>query len=102
MATRKAAVVSLSSLNRSVEAALRIAAKRNKLGVQPGNLIDRWEIIGRRLAKAVDLGLAFTFAADVAAAVKVPGLSVDPAVARIGPDIWVGFIDKGRTIKGLS
>lgn len=102
MPPRKAAVVSLSSINRSVEAALKLAAKRNNIGVAPGNLIDRWEIIGRRLRAAVDLGTAFAFAQDVAGAVKVSGLAIDPAVARIGKDIWVGFIERGRVIKGLT
>lgn len=95
MPPRKAQAVSIASLSKSVDAAIRLAAARNEIAVDKLTFIDRWEIIGRRLRNAKDLAGAFRMAEDVARRVKVPGVVPVPAVTRIGKDILVGFIDRG-------
>jgi hypothetical protein len=102
MPTRKAESVSLAAIGRAVDAAVKVAAQRHELTVDRETLIDRWEIIGRRLRDVADMNIAFRFAQDVSKGVKVPGLKVEPAVARIGRDIWVGFIERGQIPKGLN
>lgn len=102
MPPRRAAVVNLATVGRAVDAAIKIAAKRTQIQLEPGSLLDRWEIIGRKLRNVAELGQAFAFAEDVTRAVKVPGLEIDPAIARVGKTIWVGFIERGRAIKGLQ
>lgn len=102
MPPSKAATISVETLARSVESAVRIAAARHKLTVDKSTIIDRWEIVGRRLRDVKDMNVAFAFAADVARGIKVPGIKVEPIVSRIGRDIWVGFIDRGRLMKTIS
>lgn len=102
MPPRKAAVVSLDRLGRSVDAAIRIAAKRHQLSIETVSMFDRWEIFGRRLRGAVDMAAAFQLAQDVTKSVTVPGLRIEPVVGRIGKDTWFGFIEKGRLPLGLS
>lgn len=94
MAKKKAESVSLASITRSVESAVKVAAARHELAVDKATLLDRWEIIGRRLRDVSDMNLAFTFATEVADRVKVPGLKMEPVVTRIGKDILVGFINR--------
>lgn len=96
MAPRKAQAVSLSSLSKSVDSAIRLAAARHDLTLDKETFIDRWEIIGRRLRKGSDLAAAGALAEDIARKVKVPGIQAVPVVTRIGKDILVGFIDRGR------
>jgi hypothetical protein len=103
MAPRKAEVLALGSLGRSIDSAVKLAASRYQLTVDSNTILDRWEIIGRRIRGAVDMNTAYSFATDVARGVgaKVPGLSVQPIVSRIGRDTWVGFIERGRLPKSL-
>jgi hypothetical protein len=96
MPARKAAAsVSMATLARTIDAAVKKAAARHQLRVEPDTLLDRWEIIGRRLRDVANLDIAYGFAKEVAAGVKVPGVRVQPIVARIGRDTLVGFIDRG-------
>jgi len=101
MPPRKADSISLSSVARSVDSAVKLAAARHKLVVEGQTLIDRWEIIGRRLRDVTDMNIAFTFASDVAARVNVPGIKIQPVVTRIGRETWVGFIERGSLPKSL-
>lgn len=96
MATIKATMVSTASLGRSVDKAVKLAAARHGLKPEKDTLVERWEIFGRRLRAGTDLNQAYDFANEVAGAVKLPGLRLEPVVSRIGRDILVGFIEKGR------
>jgi hypothetical protein len=96
MAPRKAEAVSLAKLTKSVESAIRIAAARHELNVEKDTLLDRWEIVGRRLRNVQDFNVAFRFAEDVTRGVKLPGIRVEPVVTRIGKDILVGFVERSR------
>jgi hypothetical protein len=89
MPPRKAEGIQLASLTRSVEAAFKIAAARNKL-------VNRWEIIGRRLRDVTDMNVAYQMASDVTRGVKLPGMKLDPVITRIGKDILIGFVERGR------
>ena len=92
----RATSISRKDLAKSVDAAVKLAAKRHGVVAEPGTFIDRWEIIGRRLRGVADFNVAFRFAQEVSKSVKVPGVQVDPVVTRIGRDIFVGFIDRGQ------
>lgn len=102
MAAKKAESVSLSSVAKSVEKAVKIAATRLDLVVEKETLLDRWEIFGRRLKNATDLNKAFQFAETVTKGVNTPGLKIEPIATRIGKDILVGFIDRGGMSKILN
>jgi len=102
MATKKAELVTLDTMARSVEKAVKLAANRHQLAVDKETLIDRWEIVGRRLRDVSDMNVAYQFAQDVAKGVNIPGLKIQPIVSRIGRDILVGFIERSqlpRTIR---
>jgi len=98
MAPRKAERIALSSVARSVDSAVRIAAARQKLAVEGDTLFNRWEIIGRRLRNVADINEAYEFASAVTARVKIPGARLQPVVTRIGKDILVGFVERGRAL----
>jgi hypothetical protein len=102
MAPRKAQSVSIEALARSVDSAVKLAAARHDLVVDQGTIIDRWEIIGRKLRSVKDMNVAYAFAAEVTSAVKIPGLKLDPIASRIRRDILVGFIERGRLPKVIS
>ncbi|WP_447602840.1 hypothetical protein [Nitrospira sp. Nam80] len=102
MPPRKAAMVSVSLIAKSVESAVKVAAARHDLAVEKETLLDRWEIIGRRLRDVTDMNLAYKFAEDVTRGVKVPGLAVDPVATKIRGDILVGFIERNRAPKLIS
>jgi hypothetical protein len=80
---------------------VRIAAGRHDLAVESETLLERWELIGRRLRDVKDLNVAYKFAQDVTQRVNVSGLRVDPVVTRAGNDILVGFVERGRVPKVL-
>jgi hypothetical protein len=99
---RAAQSISLASLGSSVDQAIRLAMQRHKLNVGTETLIDRWEIIGRRLDEKVNLDQAQAFAEAVSREVKVPGLKTEPVVGRLGSHIWVGFVAQSSIPKALS
>jgi hypothetical protein len=86
----------MKNLGDSIDKAVAIALRRHQVKVQPDTLAVNWEIFGRRLRELQDLNEAFKFATTVSTSVKVPGFSAQPITLRIGPDILVGFIEKGR------
>lgn len=96
MAPRRAEGIPLASVTRSIEAAVKIAAARHQLTVDKETLLNRWEIVGRRLRDVTDVNLAYRLASDVTRRVKIPGLKLEPVVTRIGDDILVGFVERGR------
>ncbi len=96
MAPRRAEGIPLTSVTRSIEAAIKIAAARHQLAVDKETLLNRWEIVGRRLRDVTDVNLAYRLASDVTRRVKIPGLKLEPVVTRIGDDILVGFVERGR------
>lgn len=102
MPLRKAAAVPVSSIAKSVESAVKIAAARHDLAVEKDTLLDRWEIIGRRLRDVADINVAYRFAEDVTRNVKVQGLTVDPVVTKIRGEILVGFIERNRVQKLIT
>ena len=57
--------ISLASLASSVDKAIGLAKARHKLNVGNETLIDRWEIVGRRLEDNVNLDLAHDFVLEV-------------------------------------
>ena len=100
MSERKAAQsISLASLANTVDVAIRTATERHKLSTGTETLIDRWEIIGRRLDENVNFEQAHRFAEAVTAQVKLPGLTVEPVVSRLGPHTWVGATE--QSVHGL-
>lgn len=101
MPPRRAQAVSLVSISRAVESAVKIAAARHDLKVDTETLLDRWELIGRRLRDVKDLNLAYKFAQDVTRQINVRGVRITPVVTKIGPDILIGFIEKGSLPKVL-
>ena len=101
MAPRKAQAISLASVSRAVDSAVRIAAARHDLAVENDTLLDRWELIGRRLRDVKDLNVAYKFAQEVTRGINVKGLRVDPVVTRVGNDILVGFVERGSLPKVL-
>lgn len=101
MPPRKAQTISLAAVSRAVDSAVKLAAARHDLAVDNETLIDRWELIGRRLRDVKDLNVAYQFAQDVAQRVNVKGMKVDPVITRIDKDILVGFVARGNLPKVL-
>ena len=99
MATkRRADMVSIASLSKSIDTAVALAAKRHDAVFEKDNVILNWEILGRILRKMnleggqTRLDLAATVVKNLS---KVKG---QPVVTKIGKDIFVGFIERsGRT-----
>ena len=103
MAPRRAESVKLSALARSIDSAVKLAVARQGINVGGPTVVHDWEIIGRVLRdKRVGMDEAFTLASAIASKVSVPGLRIEPVVSRIGKDILVGFVERGRFNKILS
>ena len=96
MATKRAAVVSVTDLSRSIDRAVAIAAKRAAVKPEPSTLLLNWEILGRILREFEDLNAADQFAREVTQAVKLKGVQADPAIVKIGRQILCGFIERGK------
>ena len=94
--------ISLANLARTVDSAIKAAAARHELALERDSLIDRWEIVGRRLRDVADMNQAFRFAQDVTKNVKLPGLKLEPVATRIGREIWVGFVERGRIPRSIG
>ena len=95
MATKlRAELVSVSKLSAAVDRAVKIAADRHQVTVSDVNLVNGWDLIGRRLR---DADLAHKFSIDVAAALKKElGITVQPATLLVGKQILCGFVEKNR------
>jgi hypothetical protein len=102
MPDKRADVISINELAKSVEKAVVLAQKRHDLRPEPGNLAIGWEIFGRRLRDFQDFDRAFAFASDVTREVRVAGFKAEPACLRLGRDIIFGFIERGRLPKLLG
>lgn len=102
MATKKALTLSLATLAKSVDAAVKLAATRHKLAVEKDTLLNRWEIFGRRLRNVADFNAAYSFAEEVTKNVNVAGIQVDPVVAKFGKHILVGFVERDLVPRLIS
>jgi hypothetical protein len=100
MATkRRAEMVSLTALSKSIDKAIGLAEQRHQAVFDKQNVIVDWEILGRIL-REMPVGGRDT-RLDVANTIfkNVPGLKGKPVVTRMGKDVLVGFIERaGRTI----
>jgi len=91
MATR-ATTVSIANLNRSIDRAVQLAARRHDVKLAGDNIIYNWEILGRILRETGG-ALGPTGPLDVAATIaKGANLKGTPVAAKIGRDILVGVI----------
>ena len=101
MATRRAGVISIADLSKSIERAVAIAAKRAEVKTDPTSLVLNWEIFGRILREYADLNAVDRFAREVTRGVKIRGLQADPAIVKIGRQILCGFIERGKLPRQL-
>lgn len=92
MPARRAKVVSLQDLSKSVDKAVALATKRHGIKTDGGNVILNWDMVGRILREAHDLELAMDAATTISKAVKVPGIEPQPTVSKLGGNILIGFI----------
>lgn len=102
MPIRRADVISVRDLSKTVDRAVALAAKRHGVKTQPDNLIVNWEIIGRILREFQDANVAFQFANDVTRGVKLRGVKAQPAMFKFDRDILVGFIERGQLARQLG
>lgn len=94
MGTRvKPKLVSVSELDGMVNNAVEIAAKRLELKLKPGNLVHKWDLVGRQVRDVVS---AQKFSAEMAKQLNKDGLQVKPAVSIINKQIIAGFIQLDR------
>jgi len=92
--TVRAAVISTGKLSDAIDKAVKIAAERHQVAVSDVNLRLNWELIGRKLSKALN---AQQFAGDVTKSVgAATGLSLQPATLQVGKLIYCGFFEKIR------
>jgi len=94
MAT-KAKSISLASLSRSIDSAVKLAAKRHGVTFGGTTTIRNWEILGRYLRELPVNGDAFDVAATIA---KSAGLKGTPVATKIGKDILVGIIARDLNV----
>lgn len=93
----RAEVICTKDLSQAIDKAVAVALKRhNVAAAQAGTLILNWEIIGRRLRDLADMNKAFAVASEITKGVKLQGIQAQPAVAKLGRDILVGFIERAR------
>jgi hypothetical protein len=102
MATRRADVISVKDLSRTVDRAVALATKRHGVKTEPGSLIVNWEIVGRILREFQDANAAFEFASDVTRSVKLQGIKAQPAIFKMDRDILCGFIERGQLPRRLG
>jgi hypothetical protein len=97
--TRRAEMVSIAALSKSIDKAVALAAKRHDAVLEKDNIMLDWEILGRILremstagGRQTRLDLATTIAKNVT------GIKGQPVVTRLGKDILVGFIERGGRV----
>ncbi|HEU4592008.1 MAG TPA: hypothetical protein VFS13_13965 [Steroidobacteraceae bacterium] len=95
MAT-KAKSVSLASLSKSIDSAVKLAARRHGVTFDNTTTIRNWEILGRYLRELPVHGDAFDVAATIA---KSSGLKGTPVATKIGRDILVGIIARDLNVQ---
>jgi hypothetical protein len=101
MATKRAEVISITDLSKSIDRAVAIASKRHGIKTDANSLVLNWEILGRILRQFEDLNAADRFATEVTKAVTLKGIQADPAIVKIGRDILCGFIERGKLPRQL-
>lgn len=94
MAT-KAKSISLASLSKSIDGAVKLAAKRHDVEFTGPTTIRNWEILGRYLRDLPIKGDAFDVATTIA---KATGLKGTPVATKIGKDILVGIIARDLNV----
>lgn len=94
----KAKLVSVASLSRSIDRAVKLAAKRHGVTVGGTTILRDWEILGRILQKLPQQGAVTDVAATIAAGAKLNGI---PVAAKFGKDILVGVIPFDRNVNIL-
>lgn len=85
----KAKVVSVGSLSRSINSAVKLAAKRHGAKLEGKSVLRDWEILGRILREGPVNGRPIDLAVTIASGAKLSGI---PVAAKIGKDILVGVI----------
>lgn len=91
MATkRQAETVSLTSLSKSIDRAVELAAKRYGIEVENDNVILNWEFIGRQVREATVAEEAQMLAAASSVARAVP--KAQPVVTRFMRRIFIGIV----------
>jgi len=88
MATR-AKAVSIAALGKSIDAGVKLAAKRHGVTLGGETVIRDWEILGRFLKQHAGLANPLEVAQTIATGSKLNGI---PVVAKLGKDILVGVI----------
>ena len=96
MPARRAKVVSLKDLSKSIDNAVALATKRHGIETEGNNVILNWILVGRILRAKADAGVAMAAAITISKAVKVPGITPQPTLSKVGGNILVGFIAKGQ------
>jgi len=97
---KRAAVVSISNLSKSIDKAVALAGRRYGVSFDGDNVIHNWEILGRILRELGELGPAKTI--DVASTIaKGAGLRGTPVATKIGKDILVGVIARDLNVQGF-
>jgi hypothetical protein len=95
MPTRRAEVVSLDKLSRSIDRAVAIALKRHMLKPEKPNILLNWEIIGRVVREFDDMNAAFAAAKDITKSVELQGIKATPACCGVdGGGILIGFVER--------
>lgn len=102
MAAKRAQVISMKELAKSIDRAVEVAKKRHGVLTDSQTLFVNWEIVGRILRDLRDMNAAFKVATDITSGVKVQGIKAQPACVKIGPDILVGFIEKAGIPKQIA
>lgn len=97
MATR-ATVVSIGSLNKSIDKAVALAGKRHGVKLGADNIIFNWEILGRIL-RELNLAGANGPLEVAATLAKGAGLKGTPVATKIGRDILVGVIPRDLNLR---
>ena len=88
MASR-AKSVSIASLAKSIDAGVKLAARRHGVKLGGDTVIKDWEILGRLLRDRGNLINPLDVAQTIATGGKLKGV---PVAAKIGKDILVGVI----------
>jgi hypothetical protein len=96
MAVKRAEAISVTTLSKSIDRAVELAAKRQGLKPGAGNLVFPGHILGR-IIRDIDPNAAFAFATEVSKSVSASGVKAEPAVFKIGPDILAGYIERLET-----
>src|SRR5262249_39582606 len=91
---KRADAISVTSLSKSIDRAVAMAVKRQDLKPMANNLSVHGQLMGRILRDFDDANAAFSFATEVTRNVSVPGVRMEPAVFKLGPDILAGFIER--------